>query len=149
MKYFAFVAFGIVILGGAWFFGLPQEDGKQLPKAIINGVEIELEIARTPEEQARGLSGRGSLEANAGMLFVYGTPAVPGFWMKEMNFPIDIIWIDENKKIVDMSENPAPETFPQVFYSRSPVLYVLEVNANWAKDHNVSSGDTVTFYGIF
>jgi uncharacterized membrane protein (UPF0127 family) len=104
---------------------------------------------RTPEEQMRGLSGRQSLEENAGMLFVYEIPSVPGFWMKEMNFPIDIIWIDENKKIVGITENLAPETFPQVFYPRSSVQYVLEVNSDWARDHSISVDDKVILYGIF
>ena len=148
MRY-ALCAVGIVVLGGAWLFGLSQEGGEQLPKAIINGVEIQLEVARTPEEQARGLSGREMLGENAGMLFVYEKPGLPGFWMKEMNFPIDIIWIGNDRRIVDISENIAPETFPRLFRPRAPVQYVLETNAGWAKSHNISVGDQAIFYGIF
>lgn len=148
MRY-ALCAVGIVVLGGAWLFGLSQEGGEQLPKAIINGVEIQLEVARTPEEQARGLSGREMLGENAGMLFVYEKPGLPGFWMKEMNFPIDIIWIGNDRRIVDISENIAPETFPRLFRPRAPVQYVLETNAGWAKSHNISVGDQAIFHGIF
>ncbi len=153
MKYVFFVI-GIVILGGILFLGMKdrgvtqeaqEEMLEEKPVAVINGIEIELDVVRTPEEQTRGLSGRESLEANTGMLFVYETPAIPGFWMKEMNFPIDIIWIDENKKIIDITENLVPETFPQVFYPHSQILYVLEVNAGWAKNHNASMDDTVEF----
>lgn len=120
-----------------------------IPTAAVNGYILELEIARTPEEQARGLSGRESLAENAGMLFAYESPVVPGFWMKEMNFAIDIVWINENKKIVGVQENVAPETFPQIFYPPSSIKYVLEVNATWAKIHNISIGDEITFRDIF
>lgn len=157
MKIFGLALLGVVILGGVvWLSGKEKPVARQVvqeevavPKAVINGVEIELEVVRTPAKQARGLSGRQSLKANTGMLFVYETPSIPGFWMKEMNFPIDIIWIDQNKKVVDITENLAPETYPQVFYPRSPMQYVLEVNANWSKTRNISVGDEVVFYGVF
>jgi len=152
---------GMAMAGGAvWFLAnrpvesLPQSDnqaGEKLdqqpiaPVVIINGVELELEIMRTPEEQARGLSGRESLEENAGMLFVYDEQATPSFWMKEMNFPIDIIWIGSDGRIVDISENLAPDTFPQLFHPRALVQYVLEVNASWAKTYDVTIGDPVEF----
>ena len=148
MRY-ALFAVGIVVLGGAWLFGLSQEGGEQLPKAIINGVEIQLEVARTPEEQARGLSDREVLGENAGMLFIFQEPTTPSFWMKEMKFPLDIIWIGNDRRIVDISENIAPETFPQLFHPHVPAQYVLEVNAGWAKSHNISVGDQAIFYGIF
>ena len=145
MRYFWFVLFGIAILGGVVRFS----DEVKTPTAAIHGYLLELEVARTPEEQTRGLSGRESLAENAGMLFVYERPSLPGFWMKEMNFPIDIIWIGSDKRIVDISENIAPETFPQLFHPRVPAQYVLEVNAGWAKSHNISVGDQAIFYGIF
>ncbi|MEK7542079.1 MAG: DUF192 domain-containing protein [Patescibacteria group bacterium] len=158
VRLFLFVIVGIGVLGGVWFFdresGKPATTseiptGEVLSTAIISGVELRLEIVRTSEEQVRGLSGRELLAENSGMLFVYENPVMPGFWMKEMNFAIDIIWIDENKKIVGMNENIAPETFPEIFYPPSPVQYVLEINANWTKTHNISIGDEITFHGIF
>lgn len=158
MKYFVLVLLGIVILGAILLFGSKEEAMKQevqeevfeeKPFAIINDIEIELEIVRTDEEKARGLSGRESLAANAGMLFLYDQQTTPSFWMKEMNFPIDIIWIGGDKRIVDITENIAPETFPQLFRPRASVQYVLEVNATWAKNHNVAIGDEVVLNGIF
>lgn len=151
MKYFLGVLSGILILAGIWFFGRQEQPQVQTrPTVTINGYELEIEIARTPEEQTRGLSGRGSLAENAGMLFVYENSLTPGFWMKEMNFPIDIIWISSDHKVIDITENIAPETFPQVFYPSLPVQYVLEVNAGWAESHNTKIGDAVTFQnGVF
>ena len=150
MKYFLGVLLGILIFAGIWFFGRQEQPQVQIkPTVTINDYELEIEIVRTPEEQARGLSGRESLEENAGMLFVYDQPTTPSFWMKEMNFPIDIIWIGNDRRIVDISENIAPETFPRLFRPRAPVQYVLETNAGWAKSHNISVGDQAIFYGIF
>lgn len=107
----------------------------------INGNQIEVEIVRTPEEQMRGLSGRESLAENGGMLFVYEEPLIPSFWMKDMNFPLDIIWIGEDKKIVDITENMLPETYPQTFQPKASVRYVLEVNAGWTQAHGISISD--------
>jgi hypothetical protein len=77
------------------------------------------------------------------MLFVFAKPALLGFWMPDMNFSIDIMWIDKDFKIVGIEDNIAPETYPEIFRPPSPVMYVLEVNATWAKDHGVTVGDEV------
>ena len=111
----------------------------------INGHRLNLEVMRTQEEQIWGLSGRESLNENAGMLFVYEEPVVPSFWMKDMNFSIDIIWIGSDRKIVDITENIAPETYPNTFRPKAPIQYVLEVNAGWALDRNVAVGDMIQF----
>lgn len=140
MKYFVFALLGIVIFGGVWLLSPAKQ-----PTVVINGHAVEIEVARTPEEQARGLSGRESLAENAGMLFVYEQSITPSFWMKEMNFPLDIIWIGEDKKIVDITENMLPETYPQTFQPKALVQYVLEVNAGWAKNHNISIDDRAEF----
>ena len=154
MKYFAFAALGIIIFGGVLLFGRSVEpvttseisSGEKLgqeqasPVVIIHGVELEIEVVRTAEEKAQGLSGRESLAENAGMLFVFEEPVLPAFWMEDMKFPIDIIWIASDDSIVDITENISAETFPQTFQPREPVQYVLEVNASWAKSHNVSIG---------
>ncbi len=100
---------------------------------------LELEIADTESERARGLSGRAALGENEGMLFIFDEPEMPGFWMKDMHFPIDIIWLDENRQIVGLHENIAPDTYPAIFYPPRlveagpprPIKYVLEVNAGW------------------
>lgn len=106
----------------------------------IGGHKIELEIADTDAARARGLSGRLKLGENEGMLFVFDQPGHYGFWMKEMNFPIDIIWIDEERQVVGIEHKVPPESFPQVFYPREAVKYVLEVNAGFAAAHGLTEG---------
>ena len=149
MKYALLILVGVIVLGGIWFLGqtaeLPKKDNKTTPTATINGHELNLEVMRESQERSRGLSQKDVLAENAGMLFIFESPGVPGFWMKDMNFSIDIIWIGSHKRVVDITENLAPETFPEVFKPKAPVQYVLEVNAGWAKDHNIAIGDKVLF----
>ena len=111
----------------------------------INGKEIKAEIADNDEKRNTGLSGRKSLEKNDGMLFVFQLPSKYSFWMKDMRFPLDIIWIDENKKIIAISENISPETYPASFSPSEPVKYVLEVNAGWSETNEVGVGDVLEF----
>lgn len=112
----------------------------------INDTIIEVDIASSDVERARGLSGRVSLGANSGMLFVFDGPGKNMFWMKDMNFPIDIIWLDENKKIIYIKENLSPKTYPEVFGPEVPSMYVLEVNSNFTKKYNIKIGDIANFF---
>jgi uncharacterized membrane protein (UPF0127 family) len=89
----------------------------------------------------KGLSGRAELGRDEGMLFVFEKSGYYGFWMKDMNFSIDIVWISEDKEVVDISEDLAPETYPDISYPREEVKYVLELPAGYIESHNVSLGD--------
>lgn len=110
----------------------------------INGHIIKVEIADDFEEQKQGLSDRESLCEDCGMLFVFPRKQVRSFWMKNMNFPIDIIWI-QDKKIVHISENLSPEgEAPEETYSSIlPVNYVLEVNAGITDNYGIKMGDKI------
>ncbi|MEK7502976.1 MAG: DUF192 domain-containing protein [Patescibacteria group bacterium] len=114
-------------------------------KMIVNisGRKVEVDIANNEKERNKGLGGRKNLPEDSGMLFIFEIPAKYSFWMKDMRFPIDIIWIEENKKITAISENIAPETYPASFSPSEPVKYVLEVNAGWADKNGVKSGDSI------
>jgi len=113
------------------------------PSVKINDTIIYTERASSITEQERGLGGRDVLPENNGMLFVYDEPEIRSFWMKDMLFPIDIIWIDGDKKITGVTKNITPDTFPQKFSSKVPVQYVLEVNAGFSDDNNIKAGDAV------
>lgn len=109
----------------------------------INDIQIYIERAVTQKEQAKGLGGRELLPKDSGMLFVYNSPAVRLFWMKDMLFPIDIIWIDESKKIINITKNISQDSFPERFSSEMPALYVLEVNAGFVDENSIFVGDFV------
>ena len=91
------------------------------------------------------MSGRISLPSNEGMLFVFSESAERGFWMRNMSFPIDIIWINKNKTVIGVSNNIDPETYPNIFFPPSPVKYVLELNAGYAEKNGIASGTPLTF----
>lgn len=111
-----------------------------LPTVRIGEALVYVEFARTPSEMSRGLSGRRSLPENNGMFFVYDAPGFYHFWMPNMYFSIDIIWLDENYIIVDITHDLSPDTYPETFTSSQPAQYVLEVNAGWARLNEVSVG---------
>jgi len=109
----------------------------------VGTVSISAEVVETSSELERGLSGKPFLAENAGMYFDLGNRKISSFWMKDMKFPIDIIWIDGGE-IVGIVENaPVPtETIPR-FTSPKPVTHVLEVSAGFSDEHNLKIGDKV------
>jgi uncharacterized protein len=108
-----------------------------------------VDLARTMLERSQGLSGRGRLGDDEGMYFIFDSPAVQGFWMKDMLFAIDIVWV-LGDRVVGFRENAQPEpgksifTLP-VYYSPEPVDRVLEVNAGTVAKYGIEIGDTVEF----
>jgi len=118
---------------------------QQPPTIFIGGEKIEVELMATPEAQAKGLSGREGLKENSGMLFVFPKPDYYGFWMKDMKFSIDMIWLDSAGKVVHIERNVAPETYPKVFTPALPANYVLEVIAGFSDQNSLKIGDYAKF----
>ena len=108
-------------------------------------VKVRAEVADTNEKRRQGLSGRETLPRGGGMLFIFENPCLCGFWMKEMRFPLDIIWIDEEYRIVHIVEGVSPATFPETFLPDRAAKYVLEVSAGTVKDFEVTPGALVEF----
>lgn len=123
-------------------------ENENIPFVSINGKKIIVELAKTPLEQATGLGFRDSLGKDDGMLFVFEEKTAPGFWMKNMEFPIDIVWISGDA-VVGVSENIQPpadaaeENLP-VYSPPAPVNYVLEVNAGFAEENGIKAGDKIS-----
>lgn len=109
-------------------------------KILIGDKSIEVEIARTNEERVRGLSGRESVEPNTGLLFVFDTPGRYGFWMKDMKFAIDIVWVDEGWEVVGIESMINPDSYPMTFYPPEDIRYVLELNSNEASSLGIDIG---------
>jgi uncharacterized protein len=109
----------------------------------INGYNISAFIADTNEKRTNGLSRVENLDKDQGMLFVLDYPSKQGFWMKEMNFPIDIIWINDNYTVIDINTNlqPCVSTFLCPVHSPSNIAkYVLETSAGFTESHLISVG---------
>ena len=120
----------------------------------INGKEISVETAKTPEEREKGLSGVSSLDKDSGMLFVFENKSkTPVFWMKGMLIPLDIIWIKEDKiiridKKVPVPATDTPDNKIKTYSAGTVVDYVLEVNAGFSDSNSIKIGDSVTVTGI-
>lgn len=106
---------------------------------------IYVTVAKTPATREQGLSGYTSLGADKGMLFIFPTPDKPDFWMKDMNFSLDMIWITNDRKIIGVSSNISPNTYPKTFSPPDKIQFVLEVNAGAAEKFGLAVGTTVVF----
>jgi hypothetical protein len=111
----------------------------------IGGVTLKIDLATTPEAQTQGLSGRKSLAEDAGMLFIFPESGKYFFWMKDMNFPIDMIWLGADQKIIYLKKNALPKLFPETYGPDIASKYVLEVSANFCEKNNLKVGDGVEF----
>ncbi|MCK9368460.1 DUF192 domain-containing protein [Candidatus Dojkabacteria bacterium] len=106
---------------------------------------VEVEIANTESSRQQGLMNRTYLGENSGMLFVFDSDVQTGFWMKNTLIPLDLIYIDNNLKIVDIKENfiqCTTATCP-LYLAKAPFRYVLEVNSGWSSKNSVKVGDSV------
>lgn len=109
----------------------------------VNGNEVRVSTASTPAERQQGLSGRSGLAPDEGMLFIFETEGDYAFWMKDMRFSIDILWIDSTGKIVYIAPSVSPDTYPTAFDPHQNAKYVLELPAGYTVAHHVKVGDTI------
>lgn len=118
-----------------------------LKKVCLKHTCIQAEVVVTIEERQRGLMYREALAQDQGMLFSFENEAKHGFWMKNMSFPLDIIWIDSTKKVVYIYKNALPcKEEPCVsILPQYAAKYVLEVNAGFSDAHRINIGDKVNF----
>ena len=107
---------------------------------LLDNQEYVLEIVASSEARKKGLSGRESLAANQGMLFVERTPTVSCIWMKDMNFDIDIVWVDYTKTIRHLEERVSPKTYPKAFCPKLKTKYVVELPSGTIDKHQLAVG---------
>jgi uncharacterized membrane protein (UPF0127 family) len=122
------------------------------PRVVVEtaagrSLPVQVELARTDEERARGLMNRRQLAEGVGMLFLFSETEPRAFWMKNTFIPLDMLFIDEGGRVVGLIERAEPLTTsprdPGV-----PSRYVLEVNGGWAERHGVRPGDRVRFENV-
>ncbi len=107
-------------------------------------VDLDIEIAETEYETQTGLMYRPSMEKGRGMLFIFPNVSVRSFYMKNTEFPLDIIYIDENQKIVSFQKH-AKAYDETSLPSNFPAKYVLEVNAGLSDQWGLKVGDSISF----
>ncbi|NTW22158.1 DUF192 domain-containing protein [Candidatus Falkowbacteria bacterium] len=124
-----------------------SKQGSGMPYLTVGGKTVEIELARTSAERIKGLSGHAPLKQNQGMLFVFNEYTPRTFWMKDMLFPLDIIWIKDDTVTKISPDLPPEGSNPQKLYeSGEAVNYVLEVSAGWAQMNKIKAGDKVSYH---
>ncbi len=155
-----FILIFVLLIAAAVTIGLarraeaPRSPAHYTDKISVSSQTLFIDVATTTTDMELGLGGRLSMENNQGMLFQFSSPQRPGFWMKNMNFALDFLWII-NGKIVAINENApaAPKTSDgkfddsnlKVYTPPSDIDEVLEVNAGWAEKNRVAVGDAVSY----
>ncbi|MDP3882711.1 MAG: DUF192 domain-containing protein [Candidatus Staskawiczbacteria bacterium] len=142
----------LVLLAGVLFFvftedlNAPGSSNETKNIACIKDACFSVELADTNEERELGLMYRTQLDKNRGMLFVFGNKGIYPFWMKNTLIPLDIIWINNDLKVVFINENSQPCPVEGECISVNPevsALYVLEINAGLSKELGIKIGDTL------
>jgi uncharacterized membrane protein (UPF0127 family) len=110
----------------------------------FGGISMQLELAESVTAQEKGLGGRTNVPDGYGMLFVFPVAGDYGFWMKDMEVPIDMFWLDDNGHVITIKENVSPDSYPDVFYPTSDARYVLETKAGFASEHGIVIGSMLT-----
>lgn len=118
-----------------------------LPEGYIKAPKgkIRLLIAKTPNTRERGLGGYASLDTDQGMLFIFPRPTSVNFWMEDMKFSLDFVWMSSDHTIVGITSNISPDTYPASFPSPGKVQFVLELNAGAATQFGLKVGDRLAF----
>ena len=109
----------------------------------IGDAKLMVAYALTPAVQAQGLSDTPDLAPDTGMLFVFPSDSVVPFWMKDMRYSLDIVWIGSDGTVKDITPDLAPSTYPNSFVPKVPVRYALEVPAGFAMANHVVIGTKV------
>lgn len=106
-----------------------------------------IEIAQTPEERAKGFQGRRHLDKGKGMLFIFPKSGKHSFWMKDTHIALDIVWINQNKRVVTIMPGILPCQTEQcpVYAPDKDALYVLEVNSGVTLELGLKVGDHAFF----
>lgn len=109
------------------------------------GEVLKSRVVKSVPDRIEGLSNESKLPYNEAMLFIFPTIDFHGIWMKDMLFPIDIAWINNEGVVVDKKDNVSPETYPYVFKPSTPAMYVLEVNAGVLSQKKIEIDTKLTF----
>ncbi len=134
------VVFAVLVIAARILFSfLP-------PHSIEVGTKTySVEWATTNTQRNRGLSNRASLPENHGMVFLFDRNDEHCFWMKDVHFALDIIWLNDRKQVTSMYQNVEPETYPQSFCSNEDGRFGIELPAGSIEQSGLQVGDPVYF----
>jgi len=124
-------------------FPVQAQEGRQIRVYFPNGEFVIAELALSAEQRSRGLMFRDGIGVDKGMLFIFEEEATHSFWMKNVKFPIDILWLDREKRIVHMAKQVPPcKKDPCPTYTPiRPAVYVLELSAGKSDQMSLKPGN--------
>ena len=120
------------------------------PKAVmhLNGERFEIRIADSERTRKKGLSGTSDLPADQAMVFVFDHDSRHGIWMKDMNYSIDIVWLNSLKRVVHIETQVSPDSYPaKSFFPKTEARYVVEFRSGAVKDKGIRVGQEAIFSG--
>ena len=123
---------------------LPSCGNYETKNVLIGGQNVKMDVSDTDCKRELGLSGRNSLQNDTGMLFIFDKEGSYEFWMKDMNFSIDIIWVDSNFNITGIEKNLKPDTYPEAFGEKYLAKYVFELPAGFSDVNNIKVGNKIS-----
>ncbi len=145
LKKHIFYIITILFVVGLFIFSFSNMDYKKnrLDMVIftINGKSISTYIADDKLNREKGLSILDHIGDNEAMLFLFDKSGYYNFWMKDMKFPIDIVWLDKEKRIIYIKKNARPKDYPSSYGPNIKSLYVLEFKNGFTDDNHLFVGD--------
>src|SRR5262249_24819352 len=130
---------GLVVAATFWYVAHSHPGEHRI---VVSDQSVYVSIADTEAAREQGLGGRASLAPDEGMLFVFPIEGQYPFWMKDMKFPIDIVWIETDGTVFYIKDSVDPDTYPDTFAPDAAIArYVLELPAGYASAHNLQVGD--------
>ena len=146
-KIIYFLLIIIIFFITAYFFMKPKAEEVPTSVCFLKHC-FELEVAKTPEQRAKGLMFRDYLGESDAMLFVYAKPGIYKFWMKNTLIPLDIIWLNSSQEVIFIEHNAPPcpsQNQCPLFGPHGFSKYVLEFNAGTAREIGLTVGDKILF----
>jgi uncharacterized membrane protein (UPF0127 family) len=150
MLRFALVTASCILLSGCGRGEQAVKDFNKRPVTLPDGTVIHAEVLTNRIDMGRGMMFRDSLPEGQGMLFIHGTPDKYSYWMYQVKVPLDIIWMDANGVVVEISENtpPCPSKSARDcpnYGGNKDSLVVLELPGGYGRKHGVAVGEVIRF----
>lgn len=140
--------FGAIVVLGVAFLVVQMVSAYLYPRTAtlyLGEGAFVAQVANTDRTRTKGLSDTARLPADEVMLFVFDNDSKWGIWMKDMHYSLDIVWLDESKKVVDMALGVSPESYPKVFIPKKEARYVVELVAGTVKKEAIREGQQAVF----
>jgi uncharacterized membrane protein (UPF0127 family) len=136
----------IIVVAASLLFLYMQLLSSEKSTVSLSGHTYQVTVARTEADREQGLSDTASLPDGQAMLFVFPTSARPAIWMKDMNYPIDIVWLNDSQKVVYITKDAQPSSYPNtLFQPDKDSRYVIELPAGTIEKTGIKIGAQADF----